>query len=270
MADQTQNSDDSDISEAYAELNRQAPLHAPVSLDATILAEAHRAVNSKPKATRSPIYRWAPPLAMAATVLLTATLVVLVPTSEQQQISTEILPAASKSPEKTNNPKKESRVQSAAAVAQQNDLAESFELAASPSVAEALAADVLSEPAAVGIQQRKQKALLGDIPNGNTFRIMSDGIAESNIEEEVTEPLPPLESINSLHSKSGSQASDGEFDDTQKFSIKVWRERIDELLSQSKWEEADREFAQFKAAFPNDEFIEIYSERRKQLAPDVD
>ncbi len=93
MAEYTdQNKAERDISDTYAEINRQTPLHAPAALDADILAVAHRAVESKPRPLRTPTYRWAPPLAMAAMLVLTATLVILLPNNEQQHISNNPAP----------------------------------------------------------------------------------------------------------------------------------------------------------------------------------
>ena len=100
--------DDKLVSDTYAALNRDAPVSPPPALDAAILAEAHRAVQSAPGPVQRRSPTWFAPFAVAATVVLTTTLLVLAP----RQQPGELIPSA----EQVQSPEPVSRKQAATAL----------------------------------------------------------------------------------------------------------------------------------------------------------
>ena len=76
-------------SKAYQALNQEEPISSPPELDAAILARAHQAVQAKPHAlqpSRHLTLRWGAPIASAALVVLSVTVVILLPELEQQAV----------------------------------------------------------------------------------------------------------------------------------------------------------------------------------------
>ncbi|MEM7208102.1 MAG: hypothetical protein AAF434_09780 [Pseudomonadota bacterium] len=235
------NKNEQEIRDAYAELNRHESLRSPDSLDAAILAESRRAVHSKPAPVRKSMPKWAPPLAMAATVILTATLVILVPeqaenpgapqavVASQESASEPVVLATANDDSNIDTSTSDSgvsqvskRKQSVAAVAEEAAPVESFSrLATSPE-----------------------------------FSIQRDSAADAiQLEESIATFSDSVPLLSTLDSSEQTQ-------DTVEDPVK-WKSRIEELLKEDDLEAADEEFSEFKKVYPQHPFVAQYEKRRQ-------
>ena len=293
MAEYTNNaSGDKAISDAYDELNRQAPLHAPESLDAAILAEAHRAVRARPRRVRSRVFRWAPPLALAATVVITATLVILVPQSERQKARESLGPQSNEFVQAAKKEKSDLNFQSTAATADQtqsmdqlpassmetDELSEiELEIASSeiilpePASSFATAADrqrtinvfaKTTQSAAESIASARQQASLAPtVPESPSIDSETDTVESANAENQQL--LSATTTLSGeLEMRQASLAEPVSADSPQT-DPKSWRELIEKLLKKEQWDRADKEYQAFKLAHPRHEFIKTYERKIK-------
>ena len=268
MVDKSDNvTDEPTVSDAYAELNRQEPLSPPASVDAAILAEARRAVGAGPKAARSKIYRWAPPLAMAATVVLTATLVVLQPKDEMQSgqgFTTNSAKENEQFAEITQEKKSRSKPTAAVAKSKQPPVVSPAATLAGKT-APASAQGVQSKQAAadsVATNRKLEEAVTGlSLEDMQSFSIMAESESDSGVAEqaEISREAPAGPQVSSL-----SPVADEESREPQ--DPEQWRKDIDKLLEEKNWVEADRQFDLFKERFPAHEFVERYQQLRKERA----
>lgn len=110
---------DEELSRLYRETPAAEP---PQSLDAAILAAARRAVQAAPR--RRPGWRaWAVPMSVAATVLVTATLTLMVQ-QEQERAATEAAPALAPRPPAAAAPEEKQAVAPAVPALRQERSAE--------------------------------------------------------------------------------------------------------------------------------------------------
>ncbi len=249
MTERSDNStNDDDVSRTYAELNRCDSLESPVALDAAILAEAHRAVQAKPVSARSPMQRWSAPFAMAATVVITAMLVVTMPQREGEILSPPLQTKGKSVPTNNLPLKKEAHTTSTAAVAQ-----ESFQEIPKQSLS-TMSSPAISSSVIQPSQARAAKELLeedagSDVPGAISAadaRLFSQSV-EAGIEElKLSESADAEEQVQALEPQSPEE----------------WREKIEKLLINRNWKEADEQFELFKIQYPDHAYIQEFLDER--------
>ena len=225
--------DDKLVSDTYAALNRDAPVSPPPALDAAILAEAHRAVQSAPGPVQRRSPTWFAPFAVAATVVLTTTLLVLAP----RQQPGELIPSA----EQVQSPEPVSRKQSATALDSVPEPAVAETEVASGLQVLPLAAPV--ENAAKAREERMETAL------------MSEALEENNLDTARQSTRADAASAEEIAGIAAEPA-----DDVFAFraSPGAWRDKIVSLLASGDVMEADDEFELFREAHPDHAFVERY------------
>jgi TolA-binding protein len=252
MTEYTNNdSGDKAIGDAYEELNLRAPLHTPESLDAAILAEAHRAVQARPRRVRSSVFRWAPPLALAATVVITATLVILVPLSERQKGQESLEPQSREIIQSAEKERTNLKFKSTAAVTGQPQSMQ--QLSAPPMQADELAQ---IEPEIAVSDIILPESASSSATNADRQRTIG-AIAKSQ------QLLSATTTLSGEAAKRQASLAEPMSADSPQADPKSWRELIEKLLKNEQWDRADEEFQAFKLVHPRHEFIKIYERKSK-------
>jgi hypothetical protein len=264
----------------YREAAHEAP---PAHLDAAVLAAARREVGSRPRSVASALRRWHVPVSIAAVVVVSVTLVILVREEEMAERPMQApVPAAATPAERAAAPRtpptpgkatrNAARTQSAAPEPQRQELRDDVKFSAAlgkredssraesgPPPSSSVAAVATPEPAAK--------------PLPEPFRAASPGLAEERAAPASADTVVAgrLESAPAVASESDRPAPGAQramsatpeptvraigksraaiWEGFEKEPPEKWLARIEELRKQGRSAEAEEMLSEFKRRFP--------------------
>ena len=229
----------SQTSKAYQALNQEEPLGSPPDLDAAILAQAHKAVQSKPQVVTNNVrshltLRWGAPIASAALVVLSVTVFIVMPELEQQQA--------------VQSYKQDSQAYQLAPALEADmamqDTSAEMEMEEKILFAESLQVKerrkVQSEKANPRVVKRVKKLEALQAPASATF---NRSMPEPQTNTGSLSGRAPLLSVAS---------------DSQILSPELWSQNILDLIERGEWLNADKQFKEFAKHYPEHEFNKEY------------
>ena len=243
---------DEELSHVYREGAWPAPSR---QIDDAILAASRRAVRA-----RHPfLWRWAPPLALAATVVLTFTLVLRVYEERPEERIATASPAAPSVPGAEKPAAPAAKEETAAAPPQVPPAPESSPVSALATPAPALKKQApeaaRTDRARSALQQRLREGAPPSQgqPSENQNRAMSAPVRAGESPPPVTSPAAPAPGVAGLPGAATEAAASGIVNrrsDAPERTPQAWLEDIRALRTAGKAEEAERELAEFRKRYP--------------------
>lgn len=237
---------DSIVSQRYRELDDG---EIPRELDAAVLAQARAAV-AQPRVRTPTWVKWGAPLALAACIVMAVTVVLEIGVQEQVRMPSPQLEPQSAAPASApfipavpepvaDTPSQDAQTMSAAPEA------------VSPAFAPAPSADISAEQTAA---QRR----MADEPRERRAIEQASRAAEAERERKApaelraAAPPPAMRTMTSQRPLAAAPPTDGAAAQTPpRLAPEVWLERIRELRSEGKVLEADEQWREFIAVYPD-------------------
>jgi len=264
----------------YHEAANEAP---PAHLDAAILAAARREVEARPRTLASTLRRWHVPASVAAVVVVSVTLVILVREEEraEQPVQAPVPAAVSRVEEATalqtppapgEDTKEAAQMRRAAPVPQRQELRDDMKFSTAlgkrddqariepgPHPSSGMAAEATPEPAAKPLPERFGAASPG-LAEGGAAPAAADTVVAGRLEgapaaaSESDRPAPgaqrPMSATPEMTVRAIGKSRPAIWEGFEKEPPEKWLARIEELRRQGRSPEAEEMFAEFKRRFP--------------------
>jgi hypothetical protein len=264
----------------YREAAHEAP---PAHLDAAILAAARREVGSRPRSVASALRRWHVPVSIAAVVVVSVTLVILVREEEMAERPMQApVPAAATPAERAAAPqtpptpeeatRKAARLRSAAPEPQRQELRDDVKFSAAlgkredssraesgPPPSSGVAAVVPPEPSAKPLPEPFRAASPG-LAEERAAPAAADSVVAGRLEsapaaaKEPDRPAPGaqrgMSATQEMTVRAIGKSRPAIWEGFEKEPPEKWLARIEELRKQSRSAEAEEMLAEFKRRFP--------------------
>ncbi len=264
----------------YREAAREAP---PAHLDAAILAAARREVGARPRSLASPLRRWHVPVSVAAVVVVSVTLVILVREEERAErpmqapvpasvTRAEQDPAARTPPSPGDATSDTARMRPAAPAPQPQELRDEGKFAAAlgkredssraefgPRASSAESAMAMPEPAAKPMPQPFQ-APAPRLAEERAAPASADSIVAGRVESapaaasEPDRPAPgaprALSATPEVKLRAAGQDRPPVWKGLEKEPPEKWLARIEDLRRQGRSAEVEEMLSEFKRRFP--------------------
>lgn len=257
----------SELSRLYADLPEAVlpQVDVPKHLDAAILAEAHRAVSSRPGA--KPKRRWAIPLGMVATLLVAVMIGLQLPymlndaalPQQQKEEKVAVATMDNNIAERTSAAQEERKKSQDSAREMSMPKPEISRRAPAPMEAEVAAtttatqnAPVLVLPPAAVAAKRMELRERADVDSGMVLSKEKSAVghAEGKLSDSIEQRVPAAATLAIPAPVQSERSMKDEAGDTN-LPPADWLARIKRLKQEEKLEEARKELAKFKKRYPD-------------------
>lgn len=241
-----------ELSQLYADSPQIEP---PGHLDAAILAEAHRAVNSRPGA--KPKRRWAIPLGMVASLFAVVMIGLQLPhmlgepALQQAPMEAKVAAFMDDSAADPEPPAKQERSRSLAMDSAKSEIAANKP---APVAAEAYvqpAAPMAAAPAPVTRQSELKEEAAFQSAEALAKEKKSNYVGGSNLTDALEPHAPAAAQMASPPTVQLERALKKDEADKASLSPEDWLARIGKLKQEGKLEDAKKELAEFKKRYPD-------------------
>ena len=234
---------DTELSRLYRVSAKDLPSQA---LDAAVLERARDAVRAR-RATGPFAANWSVPLSLAAVIVVSVTVVVLMPPEDRS------LPPVESAPAPVEAPALESHADDAGD-AERLDHARDESTASEASVVEPASVDEVRELKKVTSEERLDEDRAGAQLEQDPTQGAGEGGQTSAVSKQVGATTGAGETMNAV---SSSQTES----DTRPSSAEEWLELIEELVDHGRVEEARVAFYAFRSSYPNREISQDLLDR---------